>query len=140
MLLLLLLLVVAVCVGTEVSEGRVARWVSLPPATLWLPLLASLASLVLSPVPPHRTAPQETAAVIIEPVMGEGGFLTPPPGFLSALRTLCDKHGMLLIFDEARDMDGCCLQHAEGCNVAASAFLLFWQVVFPDAFIAQDSP
>lgn len=45
---------------------------------------------------------QETAAIIIEPVLGEGGFLTPPPGFLSALRALCDEHGMLLIFDEAR--------------------------------------
>ncbi len=43
---------------------------------------------------------QETAAIIIEPILGEGGFLTPPPGFLSALRALCDKHGMLLIFDE----------------------------------------
>lgn len=40
--------------------------------------------------------------MIIEPILGEGGFLTPPPGFLAALRALCDKHGMLLIFDEAR--------------------------------------
>lgn len=46
--------------------------------------------------------PQETAAIIIEPILGEGGFLTPPPGFLGALRALCDRHGMLLIFDEAR--------------------------------------
>ena len=38
--------------------------------------------------------------MIIEPILGEGGFLTPPPGFLAALRALCDKHGMLLIFDE----------------------------------------
>lgn len=44
--------------------------------------------------------PQETAAVIIEPILGEGGFLTPPPGFLTRLRELCDQHGMLLIFDE----------------------------------------
>lgn len=46
--------------------------------------------------------PQETAAIILEPILGEGGFLTPPPGFLGALRALCDKHGMLLIFDEVR--------------------------------------
>ncbi|KAI7841462.1 hypothetical protein COHA_004857 [Chlorella ohadii] len=49
-----------------------------------------------------HSAPSETAAIIIEPILGEGGFLTPPPGFLSALRTLCDKHGMLLIFDEVQ--------------------------------------
>lgn len=45
---------------------------------------------------------QETAAILIEPVLGEGGFLVPPPGFLSALRTLCDEHGILLIFDEVQ--------------------------------------
>lgn len=49
-----------------------------------------------------HSAPSETAAIIIEPILGEGGFLTPPPGFLSALRALCDKHGMLLIFDEVQ--------------------------------------
>ena len=49
-----------------------------------------------------HTAPQETAAILIEPILGEGGFLTPPPGFLDALRALCDKHGMLLIFDEVQ--------------------------------------
>jgi 4-aminobutyrate aminotransferase len=47
-------------------------------------------------------AAQETAAVILEPILGEGGFLVPPPGFLSALRALCDCHGMLLIFDEVQ--------------------------------------
>ena len=43
---------------------------------------------------------QETAAIILEPVLGEGGFQTPPPGMLRALRDLCDEHGILLIFDE----------------------------------------
>lgn len=49
-----------------------------------------------------QTAPQETAAIILEPVLGEGGFQTPPPGMLRALRDLCDEHGMLLIFDEVQ--------------------------------------
>lgn len=40
------------------------------------------------------------AAIIIEPVQGEGGFYVAPPSFLKALRTLCDRHGMLLIMDE----------------------------------------
>lgn len=48
----------------------------------------------------QQTAPSETAAVIVEPILGEGGFLTPPPNFLPGLRKLCDKHGLLLILDE----------------------------------------
>eukprot|EP00879_Flechtneria_rotunda_P012217 GHRR01012759.1.p1 GENE.GHRR01012759.1~~GHRR01012759.1.p1 ORF type:complete len:411 (+),score=141.78 GHRR01012759.1:1427-2659(+) len=46
--------------------------------------------------------PQDVAALIIEPILGEGGFLTPPPGFLAGLRALADKHGMLLIADEVQ--------------------------------------
>lgn len=49
-----------------------------------------------------QTHPRETAAMIIEPIMGEGGFLVPPHGYLSALRELCDQHGILLIFDEVQ--------------------------------------
>jgi acetylornithine/N-succinyldiaminopimelate aminotransferase len=44
----------------------------------------------------------ETAAILIEPVMGEGGVRVVPHGFLRALRELCDKHGLLLIFDEVQ--------------------------------------
>ena len=42
----------------------------------------------------------ETAAILIEPVMGEGGVRVVPPEFLRALRKLCDDNGLLLIFDE----------------------------------------
>ena len=42
----------------------------------------------------------ETAAMIIEPILGEGGFLTPPPSYLRGLRELCNQHGILLIIDE----------------------------------------
>lgn len=44
--------------------------------------------------------PARVAAVIIEPVQGEGGFYIAPPEFLRSLRALCDKHGILLIVDE----------------------------------------
>jgi 4-aminobutyrate aminotransferase/(S)-3-amino-2-methylpropionate transaminase len=44
--------------------------------------------------------PAEVAAIIIEPVQGEGGFYQAPASFLQALRKLCDEHGMLLIADE----------------------------------------
>jgi 4-aminobutyrate aminotransferase len=47
-----------------------------------------------------QTAPQETAAILIEPVLGEGGYVVPPTGFLRGLREICDEHGILLIVDE----------------------------------------
>lgn len=45
-------------------------------------------------------APSDVAAIIVEPVLGEGGFYVIPPGYMRALRTLCDDHGILLIADE----------------------------------------
>ena len=45
---------------------------------------------------------QETAAILIEPVQGEGGIVLPPDGFLEGLRKLADEHELLLIFDEVQ--------------------------------------
>lgn len=47
-----------------------------------------------------QTAPFETAAILVEPVLGEGGYVVPTPGFLAGLRRICDQHGLLLIADE----------------------------------------
>ncbi|AVE05093.1 4-aminobutyrate--2-oxoglutarate transaminase [Pseudomonas palleroniana] len=47
-----------------------------------------------------QVAPERVAAIIIEPVQGDGGFLTAPAEFLQALRALADKHGIVLILDE----------------------------------------
>ena len=44
----------------------------------------------------------EVGAVLVEPLQGEGGYLVPPDGFLRGLRELCDRHGILLIFDEVQ--------------------------------------
>ena len=49
-----------------------------------------------------QTAPKETAAILIESVMGEGGYIVPPTSFMKGLREICDKHGILLIFDEVQ--------------------------------------
>jgi 4-aminobutyrate aminotransferase len=49
-----------------------------------------------------QTAPSETAAMIIEPVLGEGGYVVPPASFLKGLRQICDEHGILLIVDEVQ--------------------------------------
>jgi 4-aminobutyrate aminotransferase len=59
--------------------------------------LAALQSLFKADVDPKRVA-----AIILEPVQGEGGFYAAPTAFMQALRTLCDEHGILLIVDEVQ--------------------------------------
>jgi 4-aminobutyrate aminotransferase len=46
--------------------------------------------------------PSEVAAILVEPVQGEGGYVVPPAGFLPALRRICDEHNILLILDEVQ--------------------------------------
>ena len=49
-----------------------------------------------------RTAPNDTAAFLIEPVLGDGGYIPTPPAFLEGLRERADAHGILLILDEVQ--------------------------------------
>jgi 4-aminobutyrate aminotransferase len=49
-----------------------------------------------------QSAPQETAAMVIEPVLGEGGYVPAPPQFMQGLRRICDEHGILLVVDEVQ--------------------------------------
>ena len=69
-----------------------------------------------------KTITKETAAIIIEPIQGEGGIRVPPPGFLRALRELCDQHGLLLIFDEVQT----------GVGRTGKFFAYEWSDVTPD--------
>jgi acetylornithine/N-succinyldiaminopimelate aminotransferase len=55
-----------------------------------------------------RALGAETAAIMIEPLMGEGGVRLVEPSFLKALRELCDQHGLMLIFDEVQTGMGRC--------------------------------
>jgi len=50
----------------------------------------------------QQTTPADTAAIIVEPVLGEGGYVPAPPEFLQGLRRICDQHGILLIADEVQ--------------------------------------
>ena len=47
-------------------------------------------------------APSEVAAIVVEPILGEGGYVLPPPGWFRYLRDLCDRHGILLVADEVQ--------------------------------------
>jgi 4-aminobutyrate aminotransferase/(S)-3-amino-2-methylpropionate transaminase len=63
--------------------------------------LAGLQSLFLTGV-----APEEVAAIVFEPVQGEGGFVVAPPEFVRELRRICDAHGIVLVADEVQTAFG----------------------------------
>jgi 4-aminobutyrate aminotransferase len=50
----------------------------------------------------HLVAPDEVAAIIVEPIQGEGGYIVPPPEFIQGLANISARHGMLLIADEVQ--------------------------------------
>ncbi len=49
-----------------------------------------------------NVAAEQTAAVVLEPILGEGGFVVPPPGYFAIISEICKKHGILLVADEVQ--------------------------------------
>jgi 4-aminobutyrate aminotransferase len=50
----------------------------------------------------HQVDPEEVACMILEPIMGEGGYIIPPKSWMKKVREICDRYGILLIFDEVQ--------------------------------------
>ncbi|KDR78469.1 hypothetical protein GALMADRAFT_154508 [Galerina marginata CBS 339.88] len=73
-----------------------------PPPSTPTPTLSSFSLAQLDLLLEQQTAPSDTAAILVEPVLGEGGYVPAPPEFLQGLRERCDKHGMMLIVDEVQ--------------------------------------
>lgn len=72
-----------------------------------------------------QTLPKEVAAIIVEPILGEGGYIVPPDGFLQDLRKLCDEHGILLIMDEVQS----------GFGRSGKFFAMEYEGVVPDILV-----
>jgi 4-aminobutyrate aminotransferase len=92
----------------------------------------------------RSVSPKDVAAIFIEPIQGEGGYVFTPPGFLRSLREICDQHGIMLVLDEVQ------------CGVGRTGkmWACEWEGIEPDilctakglgsgmpigAFIAKDS-
>jgi 4-aminobutyrate aminotransferase len=73
----------------------------------------------------RQTAPDDVAAIFVEPVQGEGGYVIPPLGFLQALRELCDRHGILLVADEVQS----------GVGRTGRMWACDWEGVEPDILV-----
>ena len=70
----------------------------------------------------RRAITDETAAILVEPLQGEAGARVPPPGFLRALRKLCDEHNLVLFLDEVQT----------GIGRTGRLFAHEWENVRPD--------
>src|SRR5918999_365524 len=70
-------------------------------------------------------SPSDVAALVVEPILGEGGYVVPPDGFLPALREVADRHGILLVVDEIQT----------GYGRTGRFFASEWSNVRPDVVV-----
>ena len=74
----------------------------------------------------HLVAPDEVAAIVVEPIQGEGGYVVPPHGFMQGLAALASRHGMLLVVDEVQS----------GIGRTGRMFAIEHEGVEPDIIVA----
>lgn len=84
---------------------------------------------------PSHVDPKEIAAVFVEPILGEGGYVMPPKKFLQDLRRICDQHGILLVFDEVQSGIG-----RTGKMFAAEVFDVMPDIILSAKGIASGMP
>ncbi len=77
----------------------------------------------------NEVAPEDVAALVVEPVQGEGGFVVPPRGFLRALKKICESHGILFVADEVQT----------GFGRTAKMFAIEHEGVVPDLLVTAKS-
>jgi 4-aminobutyrate aminotransferase len=70
------------------------------PGVLHAPFAVPVSEYIEPVIFKRLVPPNEVAAVVVEPIQGEGGYVLPPEGWLADLRETCSRHGILLIFDE----------------------------------------
>jgi 4-aminobutyrate aminotransferase len=108
--------------------GQRAFFGPLVPGVLHVPYPTAqapdVAGLLEADVFKSQVDPREVAAIFIEPILGEGGYVVPPAASLEGLRRLCDAHGIVLVFDEVQSGVG-----RTGSMFAAEHF-----GVMPDVF------
>jgi 4-aminobutyrate aminotransferase len=83
----------------------------------------------------NHVDPREVAAIFVEPVLGEGGYVVPPQNFLQDLRRICDTHGIVLVFDEIQSGIG-----RTGAMFAAEAFGVAPDIVLSAKGLASGMP
>ncbi len=83
----------------------------------------------------NHVDPREVAAIFVEPVLGEGGYVVPPESFLQDLRRICNTHGIVLVFDEIQSGIG-----RTGEMFAAEAFGVAPDVVLSAKGLASGMP
>ena len=74
----------------------------------------------------RQVDPSDVAAIFVEPIQGEGGYVVPPLGFLKALREVCDQHGILLVADEVQS----------GVGRTGKMWACDWEGVEPDILVS----
>jgi 4-aminobutyrate aminotransferase len=74
----------------------------------------------------RQVAPDDVAAIFLEPIQGEGGYVVPPDGFLRAIRQLCDRHGILMVCDEVQS----------GVGRTGKWWASEWEGVEPDILVS----
>jgi 4-aminobutyrate aminotransferase len=115
--------------------GQRAFFGPMVPGVIHIPYASDVTKALEGDLFLNHVDPREIAAVFVEPILGEGGYVVPPKTFLEDLRRICDQHGMVLVFDEVQSGIG-----RTGHMFAAEHFGVMPDVVCTAKGIASGMP